>query len=211
MKYVQNIKQILQMAIDLGMMQANPLTAFKCSYQHPHRDKLTMDEIMLLRNKDLISRLSSTRDIFLFCCFTGYAYLDVYNLIPENIITGVDGNKWVIKDREKTKTPEQIPLLPMALEIVEKYKNHPSCVNRNTLLPVNSNQRYNGYLKEVADICGIKEHLTTHTVRHTFATTITLEHDVPLETASQMLGHKSIKTTQIYAKLSGRLAIIWRN
>ncbi len=140
----------------------------------------------------------------MFCCFTGYAYLDVYNLTPENIVTGVDGNKWVVKDREKTKTPEQIPLLPIALEIIERYKNHPTCVNKNSLLPVNSNQRYNGYLKEIADVCGIKKHLTTHTARHTFATTVTLEHDVPIETVSQMLGHKNIRTTQIYAKVTQR-------
>jgi site-specific recombinase XerD len=95
-------------------------------------------------------------------------------------------------------------LLPIALEIVEKYKDHPACINRNTLLPVNSNQRYNGYLKEIADICGIQKHLTTHTARHTFATTVTLEHDVPIETVSQMLGHKSLRTTQIYAKVTQR-------
>ena len=116
----------------------------------------------------------------------------------------MDGNKWVIKDREKTKSPEQIPLLPIALEIIEKYRDHPVCIHRNCLLPVNSNQRYNGYLKEIADICGIKKHLTTHTARHTFATTVALEHDVPLETVSQMLGHKSIRTTQIYAKVTQR-------
>jgi len=204
MKYVQNVKQVLKMGVDLGLILSNPLAAFKCSYQHPDRDKLTMDEITILRNKDLVARLDTTRDVFLFCCFTGYAYLDVYNLTPQNIITGIDGNKWIIKAREKTKSLEQIPLLPVALGIVEKYKDHPACINRNTLLPVNSNQRYNGYLKEIADICGIKKHLTTHTARHTFATTVTLEHDVPIETVSQMLGHKSLRTTQIYAKVTQR-------
>jgi len=204
MKYVQNIKQVLNMGVDLGILLSNPLTAFKCNYHHPHRDKLSMDEIDTIRNKDLLPRLSATRDVFLFCCFTGYAYVDVYNLTPQNIITGIDGNKWIIKEREKTKGLEQIPLLPVALEIIEKYKKHPVCLNRNTLLPVNSNQRYNGYLKEIADICGIKKHLTTHTARHTFATTVTLENDVPIETVSQMLGHKSIRTTQIYAKVTQR-------
>ena len=130
--------------------------------------------------------------------------MDVYNLTPENIITGVDCKKWVIKDREKTKTSEQIPLLRLALEIIEKYKDYRTCVNRHSVLPVNSNQRYNGYLKEIAVICGIKKHLTTHTAGHTFATTVTLEHDVPLETVSQMLGHRCIRTTQIYAKVTQR-------
>ncbi len=83
-KYVQNIKQILQMGIDFGLLQTNPIAAFKCGYQHPHRDRLTMDEIMLLRDKDLILRLVPPVTFFI-CCFTGYAYLDVYNLTPENI------------------------------------------------------------------------------------------------------------------------------
>jgi site-specific recombinase XerD len=109
-----------------------------------------------------------------------------------------------MKEREKTNNPERVPLLPIPKEIIEKYKEHPYCLSNNCLLPVNSNQRYNGYLKEVAIICGIKKHLTTHMARHSFATTVTLEHDVPIETVSQMLGHKSIRTTQIYAKVTQR-------
>ncbi len=112
MKYVQNIKQILQMGIDFGLLQTNPIAAFKCGYQHPHRDRLTMDEIMLLRDKDLILRLVPPVTFFI-CCFTGYAYLDVYNLTPENVITGADGNKWIIKEREKTKTLSKFPCYPL--------------------------------------------------------------------------------------------------
>ncbi|WP_158267168.1 site-specific integrase [Chitinophaga niastensis] len=91
--------------------------------------------------------------------------------------------------------------MPIAKEILQKYKNHPYCVANNVLLPINSNQLFNGYLKEVADLCGISKSLTTHTARHTFATTVTLANGVPLETVSAMLGHKSIRTTQIYAKI----------
>jgi site-specific recombinase XerD len=86
----------------------------------------------------------------------------------------------------------------------QRYKDQPSCVYNNRLLPVNSNQRFNGYLKEIATICGIKKHLTTHTARHTFATKVTLEHDVPIDTVSQTLGHKSIRTTQMYPKVTQR-------
>jgi site-specific recombinase XerD len=109
-----------------------------------------------------------------------------------------------MKEREKTNNPERVPLLPIPKEILEKYKDHPYCLSHKRLLPVNSNQRYNGYLKEIATLCGIKKHLTTHMARHSFATTVTLEHDVPIETVSHMLGHKRIRTTQIYAKVTQR-------
>jgi site-specific recombinase XerD len=92
-------------------------------------------------------------------------------------------------------------LLPVALEIIEKYRENEYCKKYNKLLPVNSNQRYNAYLKELADVCGIKKHLTSHIARHTFATTVTLANGVPIETVSSMLGHNSIRTTQIYAKV----------
>jgi site-specific recombinase XerD len=109
---------------------------------------------------------------------------------------------WISKNREKTDNPETLPLLPIAREIVERYKDSPYCLAQHRLLPVNTNQRYNAYLKEIAELCGIQKYLTTHTARHTFATTVTLEHDVPIETVSKMLGHKSIRTTQIYAKIT---------
>jgi site-specific recombinase XerD len=205
MKYIKIFKRVLKMAVDHDWITASPFTGFKCSYTEPQRERLTMDEVMILYQKELvIARLAEVRDVYLFCCFTGFAYQDVANLSKDNIVKGIDGESWVVKDRKKTNTPERIPLLPISLEIVERYKDHPFCVSSNRLLPVNSNQRFNGYLKEISIICGIKKHLTTHTARHTFATTVTLEHDVPIETVSQMLGHKSIRTTQIYAKVTQR-------
>lgn len=87
------------------------------------------------------------------------------------------------------------------MEIAQRYKDHPYCVEYNKLLPVNSNQRFNSYLKEIADLCGINKKITTHIARHTFATTVTLANGVPIETVSSMLGHSSIRTTQIYAKV----------
>jgi site-specific recombinase XerD len=131
-------------------------------------------------------------------------WVDVEALTKEHIYKGLDGSKWVSKARGKTNQRESVPLLPIAEEIIKKYQDDPYCIIKGKLLPVNSNQKYNAYLKEIADICGIKINLTTHTARHTFATTITLENDVPLETVSKMLGHKSIKTTQIYAKITQR-------
>jgi len=203
MKYIKILKQVIKMSVENGWLASNPLSGFKCTYEEPERDRLTMEELMIIYNKDLdLERLIEVRDIYLFCCFTGFAYLDVHDLTAENIIIGIDGEKWISKNRTKTKSPERVSLLPIALDIIEKYKNNRYCVLHNKLLPVNSNQRFNSYLKELACICGINKHLTTHTARHTFATTVTLENDVPLETVSQMLGHRSIRTTQIYAKIT---------
>jgi len=202
MKYLKILKQVLKMAVDQGWLPVNPIGGFKCTYEDPQRERLTMEEIMALHNKELIPRLAEVRDIYLFCCFTGYAYMDVLTLTPANIVTGIDGEKWLAKNRTKTDTPEHIPLLPIAAEIIDRYKDNLYCKHYGCLLPVNSNQRYNAYLQEIAAICDIKKHLTTHTARHTFATTVTLENDVPIETVSQLLGHKSIRTTQIYAKIT---------
>jgi site-specific recombinase XerD len=204
-KYLKNLKQVVKMAVEKGWLTNNPLSGFRCNYQNPDRERLTMDEISLLYNKELnLERLREVRDVYLFCCYTGFAYQDVLNLTLDNIVIGIDGEKWVMKKRKKTSTPEYVPLLPVAMEIIKRYSNHLYCRRFKRLLPVNSNQRYNAYLKEISVICGIKKHLTTHTARHTFATTVTLENDVPIETVSQMLGHKSIRTTQIYAKITQR-------
>jgi len=109
--------------------------------------------------------------------------------------------KWIITKRQKTETPQRVPLLRPALEIIEKYKNHPKCVVTGRVLPILTNQKMNAYLKEIADTCGIDKKLTFHIARHTFATTVTLSNGVPLETVSKMLGHKNIKQTQHYAKI----------
>jgi site-specific recombinase XerD len=113
----------------------------------------------------------------------------------------MDGEHWLTTHRKKTGERESVPLLPVALEIVKRYENHPRRLRSNQLLPVKANQVYNAYLKEVALLCGIDKHLTTHIARHTFATTITLSNGVPIETVSKMLGHSKISTTQIYAKV----------
>ena len=164
-----------------------------------------MHELVGMYEKEIaLERLAEVRDVYVFCCFTGYAYETVYNLESANIFKGLDGKLWITKDRQKTGVEETVPLLPIALAIIEKYKNHPYCLSENKLLPVNSNVRYNAYIKEVATICGIKKELTTHTARHTFATTVLLENDVPIETVGKLLGHKDLRSTQIYAKITKR-------
>lgn len=202
MKYIKKTRQFISYAKDRGWVKENPLKEFKCKYKQPERPFLTMIELRRIYDKKLIQRLEEVKDVFLFCCFTGYAYKDVYSLTPDHVFEGMDGKMWISKNRQKTEAKEAVPLMPVALEIVDKYKDHPYCHAHHKLLPVNSNQKYNGYLKEIADLCEISKHLTTHVARHTFATSVTLENDVPLETVSQMLGHRSVKTTQIYAKIT---------
>jgi len=146
-------------------------------------------------------RMSQVRDIFIFCCYIGLAYADVKKLTTDEIITGIDGEKWIWTNRQKTESATRIPLLPPALEIIDRHKNDPQCLNQGRVLPVLSNQKMNSYLKEIADGCDIKKKVTFHTARHTFATTVTLTNGVPIETVGKMLGHRNLKTTQHYAKI----------
>ncbi|QJB42447.1 site-specific integrase [Chitinophaga oryzae] len=202
MKYLKNTKQLLKLAVQRKWLQCNPLQDYVCSYINPERDILTVAELSKLYHKEFsIPRLQEAKDAYVFMTLTGYAYKDAQLLTPDSITKYFDGEDWIVKNREKTWCRENVPLLPLAKEILRKYREHPHCVANNVLLPIKSNQRFNGYLKEIADLCGIEKNLTTHTARHTFATTVTLANGVPLETVSAMLGHKSIRTTQIYAKI----------
>jgi site-specific recombinase XerD len=204
-KYLKHVKHAIKTGVERNWIPTNPIQTFKCGYIDPERDILTEREIMTLYQRHFeIKRLEEVKDAYLFMCFTGFAYKDASDLRPENIVQFFDGEEWVVKNRQKVTSVicrESVPLLPIAKQIIEKYKNHPYCKANNVLLPINTNQKYNAYLKEVVTICGINKILTTHTARHTFATTVTLANGVPIETVSAMLGHKSVKTTQIYAKI----------
>ena len=145
-------------------------------------------------------RLEQVRDVFVFCCFTGLAFIDVATLTKEHIVMNQDGEKWIRKPRQKTDELSCIPLLEIPGRIVEKYANHPTVVAKGVVLPVISNQRMNSYLAEIATLAKVKKHLTTHIARHTFAT-MSLRNHVPIESISKMLGHSDIQTTQIYARM----------
>lgn len=203
MKYISQTKTIFRMANGRGWLPVNPVATFSCSFDWSDPLRLEMHELEEIFQKELkAKRLEEVRDTYVFMCYTGFAYIDAFHLTEENIFWGIDKQKWIARDRQKTDGTECIPLLDIPLQILEKYKRHPFCVNSGKLLPINSNQRFNGYLKELAAVCGINKELTTHTARHTFATTVTLENDVPLETVGKMLGHKSIKSTQRYARVT---------
>ncbi|MFK7048877.1 site-specific integrase [Flavobacterium davisii] len=201
-KYLMILGKIIRIAILKGWMKNDPFKFYAQKVKPVNRTILTEDELNTLLHKTFPSpRLELVRDIFLFSCFTGLAYIDVQQLTTNNITNGIDGDKWIFKNRQKTETPSRIPLLPIAESIIQKYQQDPACLNQDRLLPILSNQKMNAYLKEIADVCGINKELTFHIARHTFATTVTLSNGVPLETVSKMLGHTNIKTTQHYAKI----------
>ena len=201
-KYVKNFHKIINQCMANGWLKRDPFVNYKAKIKEVIREFLTEKEIEDILNKKFVAeRLDLVRDIFIFSCFTGLAYIDVKQLTTDNISLGIDGDKWIFKNRQKTDTASKIPLLPMAQEIIDKYADHPVCINENRLLPILTNQKMNAYLKEIADVCDIKKELTFHIARHTFATTVTLSNGVPLETVSKMLGHTNLKTTQHYAKI----------
>lgn len=202
MKYITNLKKIILICIHRGWLKGDPFMHFKTTRKEVVKVALTQEELDRIRNKaNMIERLEFVRDIFVFSCYTGLAYVDVSKLRRSQIVTGIDGEQWIMTTRQKTGSPTRLPLLPVALQIVDKYKDHPKCSEDGFVLPMLSNQKMNAYLKEIADVCGVKKNLTCHIARHTFATTVTLSNGVPIETVSKMLGHKSIKQTQHYAKI----------
>lgn len=201
-KYIKNFKKIIRLCIANGWLVKDPFLGYKAKLKVVERPYLTKEEIQVIYEKEYVSdRLRQVRDIFLFCCYTGFAYVDVKNLTKNNVNIGIDGEQWIFTRRQKTDTSVKVPLLPLAKELILKYENHPRCVNSGFLFPVISNQTMNSYLKEIADLCEINKELTFHIARHTFATTVTLSNGVPIESVSKMLGHTNIKTTQQYAKI----------
>lgn len=165
------------------------------------RGFLTDEEITAVMTKQFdLPRLELVRDLFIFSCFTGLAYIDVKALTPNKIVrlANVD---WIISKRIKTETPINVVLSDGAKHIIEKYKDAPK--KKGHVFPVLSNQKTNQYLKEIATACGIDKELTFHMARHTFAT-LTLSKGVPIESVSRMLGHTNIRTTQVYAKITNK-------
>ena len=201
-KYIKNFKKIVKQCMANGWIANDPFANYKSKVKEVERVFLSEVELNKIADKKFVGeRLSIVRDLFLFSCFTGLAYIDLKNLTKEHISKGIDGEQWIFTHRQKTESASKIPLLPTPQHIINKYKNHPHCEIQNKLLPVPSNQKMNAYLKEIADVCGINKELTFHIARHTFATTVTLTNGVPIESVSKMLGHKSLKTTQHYAKV----------
>jgi site-specific recombinase XerD len=201
-KYIKNFNKIIKICLANHWLDKNPFANYKSKVKEVDRVYLSEEEIQEIINKDFgTDRLSLVRDIFLFSCFTGLAYIDVKNLTKTHISIGIDGEKWIFTHRQKTESASKIPILPVTQIIIDKYENHPQAGNQDKLLPILSNQKMNAYLKEIAAVCKINKELTFHIARHTFATTVTLTNGVPIESVSKMLGHKNLRTTQHYAKV----------
>ena len=202
LKHLKNLKKVIRIAQANGWIKKDPFFGIKFSYEDTGVNFLTREELEIITNKEFsIPRLAQVRDIFVFCCFTALAFIDVKQLGREHIIKDNEGNRWINKDRQKTGVMCNVPLLPIAEQILKKYESHPECVKKGVLLPVLSNQKMNSYLKEIADLCGIEKQLSTHVARHTAATVVFLANQVTIENVARILGHRKLQMTQHYAKV----------
>jgi site-specific recombinase XerD len=206
LKYLKNFKKIILIALSNGWINKDPFAGIKYKLDKVDAVFLNSRELEQIMQKDIsIERLRVIRDVFIFCCYTGLAFSDVKSLEAKHFSQEEDGTTWIHKKRVKTGEMSTIFFMKEAREILKKYENHPRVQTSAILLPVPSNQKMNAYLKEIADICGVNKSLSTHTARHTFATTVTLGNNVSLEVVSKMLGHSNTKMTQRYARTTEEL------
>jgi integrase len=203
-KHYQRFTRIIRVAMQKGYLQKYPFEEYSIKLSRKEVQYLTIAEINKIEShKFEIERLAIIRDMFIFSCYTGLAFMEASNLNASNLAVGNDGELWLKMIRQKTKKEFKIPLLPKAIEIIERYKNHPLAKKRNRLLPIPSNQRFNAYIQEVGTICGIEKKLHHHLARKSFSVSIALANNVPVETLSKMLGHSSISVTlQAYASIT---------
>ena len=205
MKHIKRLRRMVTLAYRMKWMERDPFVNFKMKIEKKERGFLTDFELLSMEElSSSIERLMVVKDLFVFSCYTGISYVDIVQLSEDNIVMGIDGSPWIMAKRVKTGAPFKIPLLPKAAILIDKYKDHYRTNDTSNLLPKLSNQKLNSYLKEIADLCGIKKNLTFHMARHTFATTVTLSNGVPIETVSKLLGHTKLSTTQIYARVVER-------
>ena len=161
-------------------------------------DRCSLDKLMNIQFGELEEEMETARDLFVFACHTGAAYCDLMELNRSYLVRDDEGSLWLKFNRQKTGVLCRIKLLPEAIRIIEKYKSD----ERESLLPQMKYATYQSYLKALRLRAGIAFPFTTHTARHTFATLITLEQGVPIETVSKMLGHSNVSMTERYAKVT---------
>lgn len=202
LKYLKNLKKVVRIALANGWIKKDPFYGIRFKQEEVNVEFLSREELDILMNKEFaIKRLEQVRDIFVFCCFTALAFVDVQQLSREHLIKDNNGALWIRKARQKTNQMCNIPVLSIPQRILGKYEDNAECIKKGVLLPVISNQRMNAYLKEIADLCGIAKRLTTHVARHTAATVVFLANDVSMENVSKILGHSNIRMTQHYARV----------
>ena len=207
-KHYQRFTLVVRKAIQKGYLDKYPFPEYKIRMPKKRIEYLDREELDRIEKLEIkIERLATVRDVFVFCCYTGLAYAEVHALKPQHVFIGIDGEKWLNIFRKKTKKQYQVPLLPKALEIMEKYSNHPKCISSDVLLPVNSNVKMNAYLKEIADLAGDRQKLTVHIARKTYACTL-LAQGVNIGVLSKLLGHSSIQVTlDSYASVMDELML----
>jgi integrase len=199
MRFMHKFKRIMVIAHNNGMLSINPFASYKIKYEATDRGYLSEEEMTtLMKHAVKCPKMAIARDIFVFCCFTGLSYIDVKNLREEHIQRSFDGQLWIKIKRQKTNIQSNVRLLSIPQQLLEKYKG--KCEN-GFLLPVPKCANGNEWLKKLGKECEIATKVTFHLARHTFATTVTLEKGVPIESVSKMLGHTNINTTQIYARI----------
>ncbi len=198
---LKTLKTVVLNALKDGTLKQDPFRDVRIHMDPVDRGFLTDVEVALIIDADIEANtnIEFVRDVFLFACFTGLAYIDVANLTYDNI-KDVDDRQWIVTSRQKTKVSSHIPLLSIPLQVIEKYRGK---ADGNKVFPMLSNQKMNDNLKKIARICNIQKDLTFHLARHTFATML-LSKGVPIESVSRMLGHTNIKTTQLYAKITSK-------
>ncbi|WP_091367521.1 site-specific integrase [Mucilaginibacter mallensis] len=200
---VKKLRTMIKIAIEVGWAKHDPFIAYRAKTVEVFREYLTSDELQQLAEKKLSrKRLHVARDLFLFSCYTGLSYADTAKLTRADIVKGEDGGIWIQTHRVKNNNRVRVPLLSPALRLMNHYKDYPRILDEDFILPKMSNQKANVYLKEITKALGWSKYLTFHCARHTFATTVTLTNGVPIETVGQMLGHKNIRSTQIYARVT---------
>jgi site-specific recombinase XerD len=202
MKHLIRLRKMTTLALKLTWIAKDPFKNYKFRYKKVETAFLTNAELTAIRQHEFAADgLNMIKDFFFFACYTGLSFVDLMNLKENNVVTGEDGGKWLKLFRQKSNEPTNIPLLEPARAIMAKYKDNPRSIAGGTVFPTISNQKVNSYLKEIARMVGVKKKLTFGVARHTFATTITLSNNVPIETVSKMMGHTKIATTQIYARV----------
>jgi len=202
-KYHSRLRTILLRALAEGIISKQPYANFKLISEKTNRDFLSQEDLARVTNLDLSHNksLDKVKDIFVFSCYTGLRFQDAQNLTVHNL-TIYNKKAFLRFAQEKTGRTIDIPILPVAKKILDKYKEEPERKILNKLLPKISNQKVNSYLKVISDLAELNKSLTHHMARHTFATTICLNNGMPMEDVSKLLGHSSIKTTAIYGRIT---------
>ena len=192
------LKHIVTAAHYNGKIPRNPFAMYHVDPDHKEREFLTEEELSMFAEKKLENpNFAFARDLFLFGCWTGISFIDIKNLTEDNIVN-INGAPWIVSQRQKTGVPFKIKLMESSLQIIERYK--PFRKDEH-LFAIGSLDMVNKRIKRVAKMCGIKKRISFHVSRHTFAV-LALEHGMPIESVSKILGHTNITTTQIYAKVT---------